>query len=118
MLTCPTTACFDGLPEAADRVNVGGLLRHFGDRFQSSKFLDGKRYWRIPVMEGEFLVQETFGVQKAIGGGNLLILAKDQSAVLAAAEAAVGAMRADSRSDFAVSWRRSARRQQGGGEEL
>jgi formylmethanofuran--tetrahydromethanopterin N-formyltransferase len=93
VLTCPTTACFDGLPEAAERVNVGGLLRHFGDRYQSSKFLDGKRYWRIPVMEGEFLVQETFGVQKAIGGGNLLILAKDEHAVLAAAEAAVEAMR-------------------------
>jgi formylmethanofuran--tetrahydromethanopterin N-formyltransferase len=93
VLTCPTTACFDGLPEAPDRVNVGGLLRHFGDRYQSSKFLDGRRYWRIPVMEGEFLVQEAFGVQKAIGGGNFLILAQDQPAALEAAEAAVDAMR-------------------------
>jgi formylmethanofuran--tetrahydromethanopterin N-formyltransferase len=81
------------LPQAAERVPVGGLLRHFGDRFQSSKFLDGQRYWRIPVMEGEFLVQETFGVQKAIGGGNFLILARDHAAALAAAEAAVDAMR-------------------------
>jgi formylmethanofuran--tetrahydromethanopterin N-formyltransferase len=55
--------------------------------------LDGQRYWRIPVMEGEFLVQEAFGVQKAIGGGNFLILAKDQAAALSAAEAAVDAMR-------------------------
>jgi len=93
VLTCPTTACFDGLPESEERVPVGGLLRHFGDKYQSSKFLDGKRYWRIPVMEGEFLVQETFGVQKAIGGGNLLILAADQAAALAAAEAASDAMR-------------------------
>jgi formylmethanofuran--tetrahydromethanopterin N-formyltransferase len=93
VLTCPTTACFDGLPHAADRVVVGGLLRHFGDRFQSSKFLDGQRYWRIPVMEGEFLVQEAFGVQKAVGGGNFLILGTDQAAALAAAEAAVEAMR-------------------------
>ena len=75
MLTCPTTACFDGLPDAPERVTVGGQLRHFGDKFQASKVLDGQRYWRIPVMEGEFLVQETFGIQKAIGGGNLLILA-------------------------------------------
>jgi formylmethanofuran--tetrahydromethanopterin N-formyltransferase len=74
-------------------VIVGGLLRHFGDRFQSSKFLDGQRYWRIPVMEGEFLVQETFGIQKAIGGGNFLILGQDERAALAAAEAAVTAMR-------------------------
>jgi len=93
VLTCPTTACFDGLPETAERVVVGGLLRHFGDRYQSSKFLDGQRYWRIPVMEGEFLVQETFGVQKAIGGGNFLILARDQAAALSAAEAASDAMR-------------------------
>ena len=93
VLTCPSTACFDGLPEAAERVIVGGALRHFGDRFQSSKFLDGHRYWRIPVMEGEFLVQEAFGVQKAIGGGNFLILAADQDAALAAAESAVDVMR-------------------------
>jgi len=93
VLTCPTTACFDGLPQAAQRVVVGGQLRHFGDRFQSSKFLDGHRYWRIPVMEGEFLVQEAFGVQKAIGGGNFLILARDQQAALEAAETAVEAMR-------------------------
>jgi formylmethanofuran--tetrahydromethanopterin N-formyltransferase len=93
VLTCPTTACFDGLPDSTERVAVGGLLRHFGDRFQSSKFLDGWRYWRIPVMDGEFLVQETFGIQKGIGGGNFLILAVDQDSALAAAEAAVDAMR-------------------------
>jgi formylmethanofuran--tetrahydromethanopterin N-formyltransferase len=93
VLTCPTTACFDGLLQAPERVTVGGLLRHFGDRYQSSKFLDGYRYWRIPVMDGEFLVQETFGVQKAIGGGNFLILAESQDAALASAQAAVQAMR-------------------------
>jgi formylmethanofuran--tetrahydromethanopterin N-formyltransferase len=93
VLTCPTTACFDGLPEAAERVVVGGQVRHFGDRFQSSKVLNGQRYWRIPVMEGEFLVQEAFGVQKAIGGGNFLILGTSQATALAAAEAAVEAMR-------------------------
>lgn len=93
VLTCPTTACFDGLPEASARVTVGGVLRHFGDRLQSSKFLEGRRYWRIPVMDGEFLVEEAFGVQQAIGGGNFLILGSDRTAVLAAAEAAVEAMR-------------------------
>jgi formylmethanofuran--tetrahydromethanopterin N-formyltransferase len=93
VLTCPTTACFDGLPDASERVTVGGVLRHFGDRLQSSKFLDGRRFWRIPVMEGEFLVEEAFGVQDAIGGGNFLILGSDPGAVLAAAEAAVEAMR-------------------------
>nr|AAY96676.1 formyltransferase/hydrolase complex subunit D [uncultured bacterium BAC10-4] len=93
VLTCPTTACFDGLPQAGERAVVGGVLRHFGDRYQSSKLLEGQRYWRIPVMEGEFLVQETFGVQNAIGGGNFLILAKDQNAALVAAEVAVEAMR-------------------------
>jgi formylmethanofuran--tetrahydromethanopterin N-formyltransferase len=93
VLTCPTTACFDGLPSAEERVMVGGALRYFGDRYQSSKFLDGRRYWRIPVMEGEFLVEEKFGVQKAIGGGNFLILAASQAAALSAAEAAIVEMR-------------------------
>ena len=83
----------DGLPQSTERITVGGALRHFGDKFQSSKMLDSQRFWRIPVMEGEFLVQEAFGVQKAIGGGNFLILAKDQASALSAAEAAVDAMR-------------------------
>jgi formylmethanofuran--tetrahydromethanopterin N-formyltransferase len=93
VLTCPTTACFDGLPNASERVQVGSVLRHFGDKLQSSKFVDGRRYWRVPVMEGEFLVQDAFGMQQAIGGGNLLILARDQAAALAAAETAAAAMR-------------------------
>lgn len=92
VLTCPTTACFDGLPGAPDRVGVGSVLRFFGDGFQSSKLLGGERFWRIPVMEGEFLIQEKFGVQKAVGGGNFLILARTAEAALASAEAAVDAM--------------------------
>jgi formylmethanofuran--tetrahydromethanopterin N-formyltransferase len=94
VLTCPTTACFDGLPDAPDRVGVGSALRFFGDGFQVSKVIGGARYWRVPVMEGEFLVQETFGMQKGVGGGNFLILARTPDAALGAAEAAAEAMNA------------------------
>jgi formylmethanofuran--tetrahydromethanopterin N-formyltransferase len=93
VLTCPTTACFDGLPDAPERMSVGRPLRTFGDGFQASKVIAGVRYWRIPVMEGEFLVQEEFGKVKGVGGGNFLILAESESAALAAAERAVEAMR-------------------------
>ena len=92
VLTCPTTACYDGLPDAPDRVAVGSALRFFGDGFQASKMIGGERYWRIPVMEGEFLVQEKFGMLKGVGGGNFLILARSADEALGAAEAAVGAM--------------------------
>ena len=93
VLTCVTTACFDGLPNATDRMPVGRSLRVFGDGFQASKVIGGERYWRIPVMEGEFLVQESFGRVKGVGGGNFLILAKNEAAALEAAEASVDAMR-------------------------
>lgn len=92
VLTCPTTACFDGLAGAAERLPVGRALRVFGDGFQASKVIGGTRYWRIPVMEGEFLVQESFGVQEGIGGGNFIILARSEDAALDAAMAAVDAM--------------------------
>jgi formylmethanofuran--tetrahydromethanopterin N-formyltransferase len=92
VLTCPTTACYDGLPEAPDRVGVGSALRFFGDGFQASKVIGGKRFWRIPVMEGEFLVEEKFGMLKGVGGGNFLILARTADAALSAAEAAADAM--------------------------
>jgi len=93
VLTCVTTACFDGLPDADDRMPIGRSLRVFGDGFQGSKVIGGERYWRIPVMEGEFLVEETFGRAKGVGGGNFLILAESDAAALEAAEAAVAAMR-------------------------
>ena len=93
VLTCPTTACFDGLPDLPDRLPAGKALRTFGDRFQGSKVIGGQRYWRVPVMEGEFLLSETFGMQKkGIGGGNFLILGESADAVLEAAEAAVAAI--------------------------
>ena len=92
VLTCPTTACYDGLPAAPDRVGVGSALRFFGDGFQASKLIGGERFWRIPVMEGEFLVQEKFGMVKGVGGGNFLILARSGDAALAAAEAAADAI--------------------------
>ena len=93
VLTCPTTSCFDGLPDAVERLPAGRALRTFGDRFQVAKMVDGQRYWRIPVMEGEFLVQESFGLhKKGVGGGNFLILAATADAALGAAEAAVDAI--------------------------
>jgi formylmethanofuran--tetrahydromethanopterin N-formyltransferase len=92
VLTCPTTACYDGLPDAPDRVGVGSALRFFGDGFQSSKVVGGERLWRVPVMEGEFVVQEKFGMVKGVGGGNFLILGRSADDALAAAEAAVEAL--------------------------
>jgi formylmethanofuran--tetrahydromethanopterin N-formyltransferase len=94
VLTCPTTACFDGLPDSAPprRIPVGKALRVFGDGFQSSKVVGGRRYWRIPVMDGEFLVDEEFNTVDGIGGGNFIILGESVDAALAAAEAAVAAM--------------------------
>lgn len=94
VLTCATTACFDGLPSDREKsIRVGGRLRHFGDGFQSSKVLDGRRYWRVPVMDGEFLCEDRFGVRSAVAGGNLLVMGTTRQAALAAAEAAAAAAR-------------------------
>jgi formylmethanofuran--tetrahydromethanopterin N-formyltransferase len=94
VLTCATTACFNGLAgEAGKSVRIGGLLRYFGDGWQISKLLDGKRYWRMPTMDGEFLCEDVFGTVKGVGGGNFLILGETQAQALAAAEAAVAAIR-------------------------
>ena len=92
VMTCPTTACYNGLPEGSP-VIIGGQLRYFGDGHQISKVLGKSKLWRIPVMDGEFLVEDKFNVQESVGGGNLLILGKDQKATLKAASAATKAMR-------------------------
>lgn len=97
ILTCPTAAAFAGI-ESEDQISLGKHLRYFGDGFQTSKVIRdvngmAKRYWRIPVMDGEFLTEETTGMVRAIGGGNFLILATSQPAALQAAETAIESMK-------------------------
>lgn len=94
ILTCATTACYNGLTgDPSKSIRVGGSLRFFGDGWQVSKLLDGKRYWRMPTMDGEFLCEDVFGTVKGVAGGNFLILGESLAAALAAAEAAVAAIR-------------------------
>jgi formylmethanofuran--tetrahydromethanopterin N-formyltransferase len=94
VLTCATTAAFNGMDGDAEKsIRVGGNLRYFGDGWQISKLLDGKRYWRMPTMDGEFLCEDSFGTMKGVAGGNFLIAGRTQAETLAAAEAAVVACR-------------------------
>ena len=94
LLTCPTTAIFDGLSQSEERIPLGQRIRFFGDGFEKTKVFDGRRYWRVPVMDGEFLVEETCGVVKGIGGGNLVIQGVSLEAALASAKRAVSAIAA------------------------
>jgi formylmethanofuran--tetrahydromethanopterin N-formyltransferase len=94
VLTCPTTACYNGLPVIKDKaIRIGGNLRFFGDGFQISKKLEDRRFWRVPVMDGEFICEDVFGTIKGVAGGNFLILGESQSSALLAAETAVSAIR-------------------------
>ena len=92
VLTSPTSALFAGI-ESEKQMALGQNLRFFGDGFQISKVIDGKRYWRIPVMDGEFLTEEKTGVVESVGGGNFLVLAESQGQALAACEAAIEEMK-------------------------
>lgn len=91
VLTCPTTAIFANL-EGDQTIPLGDNLRYFGDGYQISKRVGERRYWRIPVMDGEFLCEDKVPVVKAIGGGNFLIMAKSQAQALQACETAVNAI--------------------------
>jgi len=103
VMTAATASCFDDLP-AADTVRLGSMLRFFGDGLQTSKTIEPslalagggavrpRRVWRIPVMDGEFVVDDRCGVVKGVAGGNFLILGTSPGATLAAAEKAVAAI--------------------------
>jgi formylmethanofuran--tetrahydromethanopterin N-formyltransferase len=93
IMTCPTTSVFDALPNAKRRLKIGRSLRYFGDGFQRKGLVGNRRVWRIPVMEGEFIVEDSFGAMEAVAGGNFLILAKDKASGLLASEEAVKAIR-------------------------
>jgi formylmethanofuran--tetrahydromethanopterin N-formyltransferase len=94
VLTCPTSACYNGLPVVKEKsLRIGGNLRFFGDGFQFSKKLGNRRFWRLPLMDGEFVCEDLFGTIKGVAGGNFLIVGRTQEEALAAAEAAVAAIR-------------------------
>jgi len=92
VLTCPTTAAFDDMPNAKRHLKVGAAIRMFGDGYERKDTLNQRKIWRIPVMEGEFVIQNRFGVRRCVAGGNLIIMADSQQAGLKSAEEAVQAM--------------------------
>ena len=93
LLTSPGSACYAGI-DGAETLRLGNALRYFGDGWQISKRFGNKHFWRIPVMDGEFVCEATTGLTKqAVGGGNLLILGRSVQTTRAAAEAAVAAIR-------------------------
>ena len=92
VLTSPGSACFAGM-KGATQLKLGSALRYFGDGWQISKKLGGRHFWRVPVMDGEFLCEATTAMTKeAVGGGNLLLLAESSAKALTAAETAVAAI--------------------------
>ena len=92
ILTCPTTAVFSGI-ESDDVIPLGKNLRYFGDGHQISKKINKRRFWRIPVMDGEFLCEESTSRVSAIGGGNFIVLSKNRSSCLKACEVAIDSIR-------------------------
>ncbi|PQO38350.1 formylmethanofuran--tetrahydromethanopterin N-formyltransferase [Blastopirellula marina] len=92
VMTCASTAVFDGLPTAEKRLPLGKTLRYFGDGFQKSKMIGETRYWRIPVMDGEFFCVESLGIEKGVAGGNIIFQAIDQPTALTAARQAIEAL--------------------------
>ncbi len=93
VLTCAGAACYAGLD--GEPLKMGDTLRYFGDGWQISKRLDGRRFWRVPVMDGEFVCEGTTGLTKgAVGGGNLILMGRDAERTLRAAEVAAEAVAA------------------------
>jgi formylmethanofuran--tetrahydromethanopterin N-formyltransferase len=95
VLTSPGSACYAGLDAGEEKLKLGAAIRYFADGWQIAKKIGERRYWRLPVMDGEFVCESTtYMTKRAVGGGNLIIMGASPAATLAATEAAVEAMRA------------------------
>ncbi len=92
VLTSPGSACFNGV-ESSEKISLSGGPRFFGDGWQISRKLGKKRYWRVPVMDGEFVIEDKAGVvTDAVGGGNMLVVGENRAGVLETCELAVEAI--------------------------
>ncbi len=102
ILTCPSTACYNGLPDGAESYSLGKYLRYFGDGFERQEpesdsgsrlsALDSRPLWYVPVMDGEFIIEATAGISKGVAGGNIILQATSQKAALTAAKRAAAAV--------------------------
>jgi formylmethanofuran--tetrahydromethanopterin N-formyltransferase len=92
VLTAPTTAVFNGLPEAEKQFDTGAKLRFFGDGMESITQIAGRKMHKIPIMGGDFLTEENIGAVTGIAGGTIFIFGDSQMSALTAAEAAVDAI--------------------------
>ena len=92
VLTSPGSACYNGL-ESKQKIKLAAGIRYFGDGWQTAKKLGSRRFWRVPVMDGEFVVEDAIGITTdAVGGGNMLVLGTDRRGLLETCEAAVAAI--------------------------
>ncbi len=92
VLTSPGSACYNGL-DSPQKLALSAGPRFFGDGWQIAKRFGKRRFWRVPVMDGEFVIEDSCGLTTdAVGGGNLLILGRDRTGLLETAEAAVSAI--------------------------
>ncbi|AAM31017.1 MULTISPECIES: formylmethanofuran--tetrahydromethanopterin N-formyltransferase [Methanosarcina] len=92
VLTAPTTAVFNGLPDSEKQFNVGFKLKFFGDGMESEAQIAGRKVFKVPIMEGDFVTEDNIGAIAGIAGGNFFIFGDSQMSALTAAEAAVDAI--------------------------
>jgi formylmethanofuran--tetrahydromethanopterin N-formyltransferase len=90
VLTAPTTAVFNGLTSAEEKIAV--KLHYFGDGYEYQKEVGGRKCWVIPIMEGEYIGEEEFGIVKGVAGGNLFVMGENEMSALTGAQAAVDAI--------------------------
>ncbi|MFA6225901.1 MAG: formylmethanofuran--tetrahydromethanopterin N-formyltransferase [Methanoregula sp.] len=90
VLTAPTTAVFNGITNSEEKIQV--KLHFFGDGYEYQKEVGGRKCWVIPIMEGEYIGEEEFGIVKGVAGGNFFVMAENQMAALMGAQAAVDAI--------------------------
>jgi len=90
VLTAPTTAVFNGITNSEEKIQV--KLHFFGDGYEYQKEVGGRKCWVIPIMEGEYIGEEEFGIVKGVAGGNFFVMAENQMAALIGAQAAVDAI--------------------------
>jgi len=90
ILTAPTTAVFNGIPRAQETIPI--KIHYFGDGFEYQTKVGDRNVWAIPVMGGEFIIEEEIGIVKGVAGGNFFIMGNSQMSALAAAQIAVEAV--------------------------
>lgn len=91
VLVVPTTKVFSAL-DSENKIDAMRRIGHCGDGYEAVEERYGRKVVRIPIMMGDFYIEQFLGYARGVMGGNLWFFCNSQRSALRVGEVALKAI--------------------------